>query len=143
VATGEDEAQPVVFDALLVRQAAHDDGQVRLPAFFVKGLEALERRMPSIALKRPETSHARGFAGRRRAATLERRRNASCMASSARSKSPSRRINVASTRRDSRDRRRSPSRVLIGAVTAIDHIMFTTCLSNAAAGSTVIHKEAT
>ena len=61
------------------------------------------RRMPSIALKRPvETSQARGLAGRpSRVHCSTAAANASCSASSAVSKSPSRRINVASTCRDS------------------------------------------
>src|SRR5678815_2294307 len=63
--------------------------------------------MPSIALKRPaETSHGTGLAGipsRGHCSTAAR--NASCIASSARSKSPSRRISVASTLRESRRKR--------------------------------------
>src|SRR4051794_28985289 len=61
------------------------------------------RRSESIALNRPvEISQARGLAGtpstgQRSTAAV----NASCSASSARSKSPSRRIRVARTRRDS------------------------------------------
>ena len=61
------------------------------------------RLMPSIALKRPvDTSHARGLAGtpsRDHCSTAIV--NASCSASSAASKSPSRRIKVARTWRDS------------------------------------------
>ena len=61
------------------------------------------RRMPSMALKRPaDTSQARGLAGTpSRGHCSSAARNASCSASSARSKSPSRRISVASTARDS------------------------------------------
>ena len=61
------------------------------------------RRSESMALKRPvETNHARGLtgmpsAGQRSTAAAK----ASCMASSARSKSPRRRMSVARTRRDS------------------------------------------
>jgi hypothetical protein len=63
----------------------------------------LRRRMESIALKRPaETSHARGFFGTpSRGHCSSAARNASCRASSAASKSPSSRMSVASTRRDS------------------------------------------
>src|SRR5262245_6252508 len=61
------------------------------------------RRMASMALCRPaETSHARGLAGvpsRGHCSTAAAK--ASCSASSARSKPPSRRMSVASTRRDS------------------------------------------
>src|SRR5438034_4994258 len=61
------------------------------------------RRMPSMALKRPvDTSHARGLAGtpsRDHCSTATAK--ASCSASSAASKSPSRRISVARTWRDS------------------------------------------
>ena len=61
------------------------------------------RRIASIALNRPaETSHARGLAGTpSRGHCSTAAANASCSASSARSKSPSRRISVAKTRRDS------------------------------------------
>ena len=61
------------------------------------------RRIASMALKRPvETSHARGLpgtpsCGQRSSAAAK----ASCSASSARSKSPSRRMSVARIRRDS------------------------------------------
>jgi len=61
------------------------------------------RRRPSMALKRPvETSQALGLAGtpsRGQCSTAAVK--ASCSASSARSKSPSRRISVARTRRES------------------------------------------
>src|SRR5436190_1505842 len=65
------------------------------------------RRMPSIALKRPaETSHGTGLAGTpSRGHCSTAALNASCIASSARSKSPSRRISVASTLRESRRNR--------------------------------------
>src|SRR6185503_8309733 len=61
------------------------------------------RRAASIALKRPaDTSHALGLDGTpSRGHCSSAALNASCRASSARSKSPSRRISVASTRRDS------------------------------------------
>lgn len=64
---------------------------------------AARRRSASIALKRPlDTSHARGLAGRpSRGHCSNATRNASCSASSARSKSPSKRIRVARMRRDS------------------------------------------
>jgi hypothetical protein len=59
--------------------------------------------MASIALKRPaDTSQARGFEGTpSRGQCSMAEANASCNASSARSKSPSTRIKVARTRRDS------------------------------------------
>ena len=60
-------------------------------------------RIASTALKRPvETSHARGFAGTPvRGQVSTAAANASWSASSARSKSPSKRTSVANTRRDS------------------------------------------
>ena len=60
------------------------------------------RRKESIALKRPtETSQAREFEGARSLGHCRNAAaNAACIASSARSKSPSIRINVANTRRD-------------------------------------------
>src|SRR5258708_33296352 len=59
--------------------------------------------MRPIALKRPvDTSHARGFDGTpSRGHCSSAVLNASCSAASAASKSPSRRMSVASTRRDS------------------------------------------
>ncbi|MNT62700.1 hypothetical protein D3C72_2004480 [compost metagenome] len=61
------------------------------------------RRRLSMALKRPaDTSQARGLAGMpSRGHCCTAAMKASCRASSARSKSPSRRIRVASTRRES------------------------------------------
>src|SRR3989454_1165846 len=61
------------------------------------------RRMPSMALKRPvDTSHARGLTGTPfRDHCWTATAKASCSASSAASKSPSKRINVARTWRDS------------------------------------------
>src|SRR5687767_10526875 len=70
-------------------------------------------RMRSMALKRPaETSHARGLLGTpSRGHCSSAARNASARASSARSKSPSRRTSVAKTRRDSARYRASKSKL--------------------------------
>jgi len=103
MAAGKDEPQPVVLDVSPSQAGVSSAMASTCSATSSIATNRARRRMPSIALKRPaDTSQARGFAGTpSRGHCSSAARNASCSASSARSKSPRRRTSVAKTRRDS------------------------------------------
>ena len=104
VTTGKDESKAVVFDLVVIQFGR---GVMLVASRSVTSMSFASNRARrltrSMDLKRPvEMSHARGLAGipssgQRSTAVA----NASWSASSARSKSPSSRMSVASTRRDS------------------------------------------
>jgi hypothetical protein len=103
MAAGEYEPQLIVFQhdviGLFVTRLA-----IELTCeLFDRRIETRAAADLSIALKRPaETSHARGLSGTPSSGHCSTAAvNASCKASSAMSKLPSRRMSVASTRRDS------------------------------------------
>ena len=104
VAAREDEAQLVIFDAFFIRpRRGINDSGVSGIADFVKRIKPLA---PAHAVDRFEASSGRQPCARiggtpSRGHCSSAALNASCNASSAASKSPSTRISVASTRRES------------------------------------------